>query len=275
MTSTDQNTDGRVSGDKPEDRIPVEATFQRTLLPIEVITTHTANLGSADLKVIVEGRDGKHYAVKTLADGKGKVPASELFCYELAYRVVLPTPSYSFITMPTGELAFGSVWEGGVVNGSKQIAYPAFVDSVLKGVIPVANLKRFFSRLYAFDLFVNNVDRHWGNYLWRTSYGDSIIALAFDFSRACFEIGHEGFEATQPNTKTQMIFSILNVSKNYVRSDAVDCLESIRKISAEDISGLFSNFPAAWMSDKDKKNYIKWWDSSARTDRINELMKFL
>jgi hypothetical protein len=274
MSSPD-TTDHSIPGETPEDRIPVEAAFQKTLLPVEVLTTHTANLGSADLKVIVEGRDGKHYAVKTLADGKGKVPASELFCYELAYRVVLPTPSYSFIAMPSGELAFGSVWEGGVINGNKQIAYPAFIDSVLKGTIPVANLKRFFSRLYAFDLFVNNVDRHWGNYLWRTSYGDSIIALAFDFSRACFEIGHEGFEATQPNTKTQMIFSLLNVSKNYVKSDAIDCLESIRNIPTEDIEAMLSNFPAEWMPEKDKKSYIKWWDSTARNDRINALMKFL
>lgn len=275
MDKSAPDFDDTAEGVPAEARLPVEASFQKTLLPVEVITTYTANLGSADLKIIVEGRDGKHYAVKTVADGNGRVPASELFCYELAYKVVIPTPPYSFIAMPSGELAFGSVWEGGVVNGNKAINYQTFIHSVLVGSTPVANLKRFFSRLYAFDLFVNNVDRHWGNYLWRTSFGDSIIALAFDFSRACFEIDHEGFEATEPATKTQLIFSMLNVTNNYMRSEAVDCLEQIRKISTEDISAILSNFPTHWMSKADRQKYIEWWGSSARNDRIDALMKFL
>ncbi|WP_410480713.1 hypothetical protein ACJ70E_16005 [Pseudomonas plecoglossicida] len=275
MSSPEPKTDQVNTETKQTERLPVEASFQKTLLPVEVITTHTSKLGTADLKVIVEGRDGRHYAVKTLADGSGKVPASELFCYELAYRVVIATPPYSFIAMPSGDLAFGSAWEGGVVNGNKHIDYPAFIDSVLRKTTPVANVQRFFSRLYAFDLFVNNIDRHWGNYLWRTSFGDSIIALAFDFSRACFEIGHEGFEATAPSTKTQIIFGMLNVSKNYIRSEAEDCLKSIKNITTAEISEIFSNFPASWMSEKEKNSYIKWWDSSARTDRIDSLMKFL
>ena len=272
---TDPKVEGAASDLAPEVRLPIETSFQKTLLPVEVITTHSSNLGTADLKTIVEGRDGKHYAVKTLNDGNGRVPASELFCYELAYRVVIPTPPYSLISMPTGDLAFGSAWEGGVINGNSQIDYPSFISGVLNGTIQVNNLKRFFSRLYAFDLFVNNVDRHWGNYLWRTSYGDSIIALAFDFSRASFEIGHAGFEATVASTKTQIIFSMLNVTKNYVRDEAVACLEMIRKIGTDEISAILENFPSAWMSKSDKQKYIEWWGSAARQDRIDTLMKHL
>lgn len=260
---------------EPEKRLPVEARYQKTLIPVDAITTFKSNLGTADLKTIVEGRDGKHYAVKTTGDGGGKVPASELFCYELAYRVVIPTPSYSLINMPTGELAFGSAWEGGVVNGDKRIDYPTFIHNVLSGNVKVTNLQSFFSRLYAFDLFVNNVDRHWGNYLWRTSFGDSLIALAFDFSRACFEVGHVGFEATHPSTKTQIIFSMLNVSKNYIRAEAVACLESIRAISSEEVSMIFENFPSTWMSKQDRRSYIDWWSSQSRHDRIDSLMKLL
>lgn len=274
---TDEILPGALGGSTqvPENRLPVEARYQKTLIPVDAITTFNSTLGTADLKTIVEGRDGKHYAVKTVSDGAGKVPASELFCYELAYRVVIPTPSYSLINMPTGELAFGSAWEGGVVNGDAKIDYPSFINDVLKGNKKVTNLKVFFSRLYAFDLFVNNVDRHWNNYLWRTSFGDSLIALAFDFSRACFEIGHSGFEATHPSTKTQLIFSMLNVSQNYIRAEAVACLEEIRNISSDDITIILENFPSTWMSKSDRIAYIAWWSSQARHDRIDSLMKLL
>jgi hypothetical protein len=259
------------SGGKPES-LPVEASFQRTLIPLDVITSYANNLGSADLKNIVEARDGRHYAVKTINDGNGKVPASELFCYELAYRVIIPTPPYSLIKMPSGDLAFGSLWEGGVVNGNPNINFFGFIDGVLKGTVKITNLKAFLSRLYAFDLFVNNLDRHWGNYLWRSSYGDSMIALAFDFSRACFEVGHAGFEALQSNMNTQIVFEMINLNNHYDRAEAAACLERIRTIPTEEIASILDGLPQNWMSKKDKNGYIDWWNSQARLDRIDTLL---
>lgn len=254
------------------ERLPIVAGYQRQLLPLDVITTFNSQMGSADLKVIVEARDGKHYAVKTTADGNGKVPASELFCYELAYRVLIPTPSYAFINMPNEGVSFGSSWEGGVVNGDKNINYIGFIQDVLTGKKKIPNLQVFFSRLYAFDLFVNNVDRHWGNYLWRSSYGESYVAMAFDFSRACFEVGHTGYEATNSSENTQKVFTLLNTTRNYIRSEAVACLEAIRAIGATDVEAILDNFPATWMTKGERREYIEWWNSPARQDRINHLL---
>lgn len=255
------------------DKLPHAATYQRTLLPIDVITSYANDQGSADLQSIVEARDGRHYALKSISDGNGRVPASELFCYELAYRVVIPTPAYSLIKLPSGELAFGSQWEGGVINGAPQINFQMFIYQVLSGQIKVTNLKTFLSRLYAFDLFVNNVDRHWGNYLWRNSHGDKLIALAFDFGRSQFETGHTGFEALDPKQNTQIVFNAINQHKHYDRSQAVDCLESIRAIGTEEITAILSNFPGNWMPNSEKESYIKWWDSDDRIARIDTLLK--
>lgn len=112
------------SADQEKERLPIEAAYQRQLMPIDVITSYSSQMGTADLRVIVEARDGKHYAVKTTTDGSGHVPASELLCYELAYRVLIPTPSYAFINMPSEGISFGSAWEGGVVNSDPKISYP-------------------------------------------------------------------------------------------------------------------------------------------------------
>lgn len=255
--------------------LPVEATFQRKLMHLDVITTFPWAGDTAHLRHIVEARDGQHYGVKMVNEGETKVPASELFCHELACRVLIPTPGHAVIKMPSGELAFGSLWQGGVIDKKSKLDFQLFIDQILKGEVKVVNLKKFFSRLYAFDLFVNNVDRSWRNYLWRSSFADSVVALAFDFSRACFETGHTGMQATAKLTNTQNVFAMINVSKNYDRSEAIACLEAIRSIETEEIRTIFSGFPAPWMSKAEKNAYIEWWDSKARHDRIDALHNFL
>lgn len=256
-------------------KMPIESAFQRSLMPLEVINTFPSTGDTAHLRHIVEARDGQHYGVKMSVEGEVKVPASELFCHELASKVLIPTPGHAVIKMPSGELAFGSLWQGGVIDKKSKLDFQLFISQILSGEVKVVNLKKFFSRLYAFDLFVNNVDRSWRNYLWRSSFGDSVIALAFDFSRACFETGHKGVQATAKLSNTQSVFTMINVSKNYDRSEAVACLEAIRNIETDEIRAIFAAFPARWMSNADKNEYIAWWDSQERLDRIEMLHKFL
>lgn len=241
--------------------------YQKRMFPVDILTEYPNNQGSADLQLIVNGRDGKDYAVKKPSDGKGKVPASELLCYELAYRVTIPTPNYAFINLSDGGMGFGSLWEGGV----KKITQMQEVMQILEQKIKINNLKRFLSRLYAFDIFVNNEDRHWGNYLWRQSFDNSFIALAFDFSRACFETGHDGFEALHPECNTQGSFMLINLTLNYDRSEAVACLDTLAGISTEDIEEILENMPPEWMTKRERKSYIDWWSSTARIDRINAI----
>jgi hypothetical protein len=145
------------------------------------------------------------------------------------------------------------------------------VMQILDQKIKINNLKRFLSRLYAFDIFVNNEDRHWGNYLWRQSFDNSFIALAFDFSRACFETGHDGFEALHPGCNTQGSFMLINLTLNYDRSEAVACLDALAAISTEDVEEILENMPPEWMTKRERNSYIDWWGSTARLDRINAI----
>jgi hypothetical protein len=240
------------------------AGYQKRLFPVDILTEYPNNQGSADLKLIINGRDGRDYAVKKPTDGKGRVPASELLCYELAYRVTIPTPNWAYINLADGDTGFGSIWEGGVMN----VNHISQVLQILQYQIKVNNLKNFLSRLYAFDIFVNNDDRHWGNYLWRESFDKSFIALAFDFSRACFETGHDGYDALHPDCNTQKSFTLINLTMNYDRAEAIQCLDAILRIPIEDIEEILNSMPPSWMSTKEKSNYIKWWSSSARAERI-------
>ncbi|MCI8210736.1 hypothetical protein AUC61_14455 [Pseudomonas sp. S25] len=253
--------------DKGPDLKGKELGYQKRMFAVDILTEYPNNQGSADLQLIVNARDGKDYAVKKPTDGKGKVPASELMCYELAYRVTIPTPNYAFINLSEGGTGFGSLWEGGV----KKISQLHEVRQILDHKIKVNNLKTFLSRLYAFDIFVNNEDRHWGNYLWRQSFDNNFIALAFDFSRACFETGHDGFEALHPASNTQGSFLLINLTLNYDRTEAVACLDALAKISTSDVEEILENMPSEWMTKRERKGYIDWWDSNARLDRINAI----
>ncbi|MBT9547854.1 MAG: hypothetical protein IV090_20870 [Candidatus Sericytochromatia bacterium] len=115
-------------------------------MPIPIIETYPNNTNSADLTMIGKGNNGKDYAIKTVGDVNGYVPCSEVFCYELAMRLGIGTPDYTILELDGGELAFGSVWEGGVfdlqsdlkilqiLTGHTQIA--GLADSAIRAVLP-------------------------------------------------------------------------------------------------------------------------------------------
>lgn len=239
-------------------------SYQKELLPIGAVHIHNNDQGSADLQSIVTGTNNKDYAVKLLSDGNGYVPATELFCYELAAILNIPTPSYDLITMRDGSLAFGSLWEGGVhkIEDINQV-----VD-ILSGKKPVRDLNLFLSRVYAFDLFINNLDRHFGNYLFRESY-NSLIGLAFDYSRAWYEVGaydHQSLEDQGGNT--QVCHCIIKDFKKYERSVAIATLDAIGEIPQQKIIELLRTIPDEWLDTSAKEEVTNWWASDAMKNRI-------
>ena len=242
--------------------------YQKELLPIDAYQIHKNTQGTADLQVIVTASNNKDYAVKMVTDGNGYIPATELFCYELARLVDVPTPSYDLITMRDGTLAFGSVWEGGVhhISEANQIM------DILTGKIAVRDLNLFLSRVYAFDLFINNLDRHFGNYLFRQSY-NSLIGLAFDYSRAWYEVGAYQYESLEDKkSKTQMCHSVIEQYNKYDRNAALQTLTQISAIPDKKIEKLLQAIPDAWLSGNIKNEIVDWWGSQLMNDRINKIM---
>ncbi|WP_455887076.1 hypothetical protein [Pseudomonas rustica] len=252
---------------EPQLRPPM---FQRQLFPVAVMTTYPNDQNSADLQTIGLAANGKDYAIKTVMDGNGKIPASEAFCYQLARMVLIATPDFDVIELHDGSHAFGSVWEGGASTLKEGIQ----VMRILKGEIPVVGLKTFFSRVYALDLFVNNIDRHFGNYIFRPSYSGQ-IALAFDFSRAWFAFNPFGFEAAIESNNTSSSIQHIQHYNQFDREEAIKCLDMIAKLTKEDAAAIILNFPEAWMSDKDRQEFLEWWGSQARIDRIDFLKGML
>lgn len=140
------------------------APCQTRLVPVEIVDINPSTQGTVQLKTTGIGRDGRDYAIKRVCDSQnGLIPASEMFCYRLARRINIAVPQFEILDFK-GELAFGSVWEGGVLSDT------SLKIKILIGEIEMAGLSDILSRIYALDIFVNNTDRNISNYLMRERY---------------------------------------------------------------------------------------------------------
>jgi hypothetical protein len=244
-----------------------DVSYQRSLFPVEAVVVNKSSQNSADLKLIVTASNNKDYATKTVADGNGYVPASELFCYELAAILEVPTPEYSIIVMPDKSLAFGSVWEGGVhhIKSVNQIS------DILQGKVKVRELKRFFSQVYGLDLFINNIDRHFGNYLFRQSY-QVLIGLAFDYSRAWYEVDAYKYSSLNDlKCNTQICHNVIKNNKLYDKRYVEEIFDRLLSVSSEQIVCILKIIPDEWLDKVKKADVASWWDSDDMKDRIRKL----
>lgn len=242
--------------------------FQRSLIPLDVAEIYSNTTGSADLSAIATCTNGRDYALKLISDGNGKVPATEMFCYELARKLQIATPHFEIIRMRDSSFAFGSAWEGGVDPVTK---YLQAVD-ILKGTKKVRGLIEFLSKVYALDLFVNNIDRHFGNYLFRDSIHNSVIPLAYDFGRAWYAydpFGYQALEAIDENT--QDWHQIICTHGQFDENLALATLDAIQGISANEISVIINEFPNGWLSATDATEFVDWWSNGGMADRVAEL----
>lgn len=247
--------------------------YQRKLFPVDIIETSPSNQGTVDLKLIGSGRNGKDYAIKRVCDGNGMIPASELFCYELARQVNIATPEFDIVLLKGGECAFGSVWEGGVYDLS---AINIISDLLTKGnpnSIDVKLLDKFFSKIYAFDLFINNTDRHFRNYIFRKSYNNNYIALAFDHSKAWCSIDYKGLQALDSGCNTQLTIDYIKRYKKFDRQQAIDTLSELGQIKELTVKNILSEMPKEWMTKEQSSEIIKWWSSKEFKDRLLVLEK--
>jgi hypothetical protein len=242
--------------------------YQRTLFPLQLTEIFRSDIDSADLKIIGRATNGKDYAIKTVNDSpRGRIPACELFCYELANLLQIATPDYHLITMSDSTLAFGSAWEGGVISLSDNTS---FINLFIGNQKP-ANLVESISKIYALDIFVNNVDRHFKNYIFRSGYKSNIV-LAMDFSRAWYEIDPYGYDAAySKDCNTSTAHEIMRKLNCFDSIIALNTLRTIKNINQDTIRQIISLMPSDWISLSDSSKFIEWWGSSDFLTKLDML----
>ena len=236
-------------------------------LPVRAKRSDPANLGTADCAAICHCDDGSDYAVKDESSGP-YVAHSEWFCKHLGDRVGIASPDCRLVEND-GSVAFGSRWESGHDPSGWWI-------KVKNGEIDKDRVGSTISRILAFDLFVNNIDRHASNYIVRPQAGGNMSFLAFDHSRAWratqWPLPGAPMGASQATVKNfiqigRMLGGILE------KKEFLFVLNKIRDVPASYIEQILQYQCDTWLSEIERDDTILYWQSPhfcRRLDRIEE-----
>ena len=149
------------------------------LFPVNAVWCAPKRLGGIDSTQTCMCDDGHEYVVKL--DVPDRFAAhNDWFCSSLARRVGLPGPAFNPVRHTDGRVWFGSQWIAGEI--------PDWWLHVSSGGIPFAVLADDWARIYAFDLFINNTDRHLRNFM-VINTGGTYTLHALDYGRAWLHNG--------------------------------------------------------------------------------------
>jgi len=235
-------------------------------VPVKAVRCETANFGTADCSKVCRCDDGSDYAVKD--DGANPlVPHSEWFCTHLGEFVGLASPPCKVVDVH-GKHCFGSRWETG--HNAKDWWVRARAGS-----IDFASLAPNLSRIYAFDLFVNNIDRHLTNYIVRDQHFGTAL-LAFDYSRAWMVNGVP--PPVMPMAECHNTVAVIKALRRlfgsfFVNDEAYHVLDRLESVNSTDVCNIILSHPKEWLTEDLNNATIEWWNSDERIRRIDDIRK--
>lgn len=249
---------------------PAVPSEQLALFPRKINIEYPAPDGK-DILSRVEADNGKSYYLK--AD-QGDVPvrANEWLCYRLASMVGIAVPRCEFIQTNNGDIAFGSEALDGASRQAETVAYLE-TRSLNELGMPVPGLQALLSAIHAFDLFVNNVDRHLGNFL-VVPQGEDRQLLAVDFARSLFwRWPLDGFP--RPDETTSEAWRELRERHGFDSSAAIAIVNRLGIISAREIEGFLGQMPSHWLSTGLRDDFLAYCRNGGWTARVDTLRKGL
>ncbi len=233
-------------------------------LTVRAINCVASDEGTADCALFCRCDDGSDYAVKDKSKSAA-TPHSEWFCTRFGESVGLASPTCAIVDI-NGVESFGSRYETGHEPDNWWVRAKS-------GEINFDQLAPTVSRIFAFDLFVHNGDRHLKNYIIRKQkLGYSI--LSFDYSRAWL---WNGF----PLPKLPLLASSNTIRAQRFLSQAFPgflsifdinhVLDRIRETDRSKIETIFGEHPKDWLTDAERNALLEWWESNSRLQRINSI----
>ena len=226
--------------------------LQERLWPLRIVEVEPYNVNTLRLRMRGIGDDGMPYFLKS-ATPSPAVPASELLCSSLATAVGLVVPNFNVALMPgTGEEVFASRQENGIDDSLQ------WFESLVAGSLP-ENVQRQLSMWFAFDLFVNNPDRHINNFLCR-NVGGLRTVHGFDFSEAFIQAGWPPSLVMRRDSNTILFRRALQGYMCQInKSAAIDVLARLRSLPVDWMAEAIRRVPLSWMDDALRASVDAWW----------------
>jgi hypothetical protein len=183
----------------------------------------------------------------------------------LGDRVGIASPDCRLVEVNGGS-AFGSRWETGHNPSDWWLR-------VKNGAIDKDRIAPVLSRVLAFDLFVNNLDRHASNYIVREQ-ATGWSMLAFDHSRAWLASGW-------PLTQAPIPRSVVTV-KNFIwlnryLGGLLDgkefrlVLNNLRDVPECYVEQILNYQANDWLSDMERDDILLYWRSPHRMRRLDRI----
>lgn len=188
------------------------------------------------------------------------LPMAELLCQRLARKCSIVVPECYMVELATepGKYLFGSQWEGGAEDWSP-------------GIEAKVTNPQEFSKIFAFDLLVHNVDRHPNNYLYLQLAGDTVLK-AMDHSRTWW---FSGWPLPPPpperSSNTMTYFSVWNSSVAWQDTSAFSVIEAWLSLDRSDFVEIIAGIPEQWSSCVNMNALINWWGSTEWTRRAESV----
>ncbi|MEX1306369.1 MAG: HipA family kinase [Rhodovibrionaceae bacterium] len=197
------------------------------------------------------------------------VRATEYVCSSIANAVGLPVPHWRIAEDLDGTHVFASQVFGDKSNTARTVQ--DLLNFLSKG-IPNPEMLSQISRIYAFDLFIANDDRHINNLIFRDHDGEKVV-LAIDFSHSLFGKWPLERNLPGPSSNTVKVGRMIRSHWGFNVIEAKECLERIRGIPLTSISAILSEMPSGWLPQKEQNDLLQWWGSLERDKWLNRLVK--
>jgi hypothetical protein len=224
--------------------------------------------GGAHIEFVTRADDGGLYYCKSDRAG---IPCRmrEAFYSQLAGEIALATPDFRIVEDEvTGETFFGS---RRMPSTATDIAKRRFLRTEWKDELDrrLPFPSRWFSQLYAFDLFVGNVDRSADNLI---AIGDgSLLQLRpIDFSAS--NLARCGIvEFPDELTETVQVARDLRTVHGFFADSATQTLDQLKAIPSSVVRSFFEAMPSDWIDVGERERINEIWAGPELAKRLNAL----
>lgn len=240
---------------------------QNEMFPLETIIEGPNDLGTADLEGLWKCKDTHWYYVKHSISEKD-IRLNEWLASDILDRIGVAVPPKKVIQSKDGRLLFGS----------RQLAdySDKFIGKTLlhnAEQVP-AGCKEIFSciltKIYIADLFINNVDRHEGNYLIKQNENE-VQLCAIDHARSLMW----NWPVSEfPYATNTMTCSALFVKNHGLHQETVsETLRHLKSVNSLFVRQSINSAPQAWRELQPVEELCNWWSSSEKDERIEQIAR--
>ncbi|MCR8961172.1 hypothetical protein M0765_026610 [Variovorax sp. S2] len=219
------------------------------------------------LKTNAIAEDGFDYAVKAITDDP-MLPCSEWLSYQLAQSVALSCPACAILIMPDGTRAFGSRIQPGLTR---------MEEAIQSGVRPEDFLADCADRLsvaYALDVFIANIDRHFGNFLFGTNSLNKRTAMPIDYSHALLVGGWPLRDIIGKHNATTLHMAILRLMNLWRSPQALMALGTLSQVKKDQVGQWLLGMPPSWLHPEKIEAIVTWWGGEDFHARVSKCVQY-